>query len=231
MSHSVHPYAHRLVELRDWKSRWFGQDRKEYTRLLKIDVLVREFLQKRMKGMQVSSLEFERSQKQTKLIIRTGRPGMVIGRSGDGVTKLRQDIATFIRKKKLPQPQEIVLDILEVGNPEADAAIVGQTIAEMLEKRMTFRRVMKQMTEKVMQARGVKGVRIVLSGRLGGSDMARVEEIHKGSIPLQFIRADIDFSRERANLSYGVIGIKVWIYKGDSLVNTISAAPANNKNA
>lgn len=230
MSHSVHPYAHRLVELRDWKSRWFGQDRKEYTKLLKIDVLVREFLQKRMKGMQVSSLEFERSQKHTKLIIKTGRPGMVIGRSGDGVTKLRQDIAEFIRKKKLPEPKEIVLDIVEVGNPEADAAIVAQTIAEMLEKRMTFRRVMKQMTEKVMQARGVKGARIVLSGRLGGADMSRVEEIKKGSVPLQFIRADIDFAKERANLSYGVIGIKVWIYKGDSLV-TSAAQSSTNKNA
>ncbi|HEY1041676.1 MAG TPA: 30S ribosomal protein S3 [Candidatus Paceibacterota bacterium] len=230
MSHSVHPYAHRLVELRDWKSRWFGQDRKEYTKLLKIDVLVRQFLQKRMKGMQVASLEFERSQKQTKLIIKTGKPGAIIGRGGDGIQKIRQDIATFIRKQKLPEAKEIVLDIVEVQNPEADAAIVGQTIAEMLEKRMTFRRVMKQMAEKVMQARGVKGVRIVLSGRLGGADMSRVEEIHKGSIPLQFIRADIDFARERANMSYGVIGIKVWIYKGDSLTQAPQQTPAN-KNA
>lgn len=230
MSHSVHPYAHRLVELRDWKSRWFGQDRKEYTKLLKIDVLVRQFLQKRMKGMQVSSLEFERSQKQTKLIIKTGKPGAIIGRGGDGIQKIRQDLAAFIRKQKLPEAKEIVLDIVEVSNPDSDAAIVGQTIAEMLEKRMTFRRVMKQTAERVMQARGVKGVRIVLSGRLGGADMSRVEEIKKGSIPLQFIRADIDFARERANMSYGVIGIKVWIYKGDSLTNTAGQTPTN-KNA
>ena len=213
MSKIVHPYAHRLVTLRDWKSRWFA-DTKKYVSYLKGDVLIREHLEKKLRGMYVSSIEIERSRKATRFIIKTSRPGLIIGRNGEGATKLKEDILKKMDKLKIPRPEDFKLEILEIVNPEADAAIVAYMIAEGLEKRMPYRRVIKTIIEKVMAARGVGGARIVLGGRLGGADIARTEEIKRGSIPLQTFRADIDFKRERATLSYGVVGIKVWIYRG-----------------
>jgi small subunit ribosomal protein S3 len=214
MSHTVHPYSHRLGILRDWKSRWFGKDKKlrDY---LKVDVLLREYLVKKLRGMYVSSIEIERSEKILRVIIRTSRPGMIIGRSGEGSVKLKNDIQNFIKKIKVPASQELKMDIEEVRSPESNAAIVAQMVAEGLEKRLPFRRVMKQMVEKVMANRDVQGVRIFLGGRLGGADMARQEELKKGRIPLQTLRADIDFAREKAHMTYGDIGIKIWIYKGE----------------
>ena len=139
---------------------------------------------------------------------------MVIGRSGEGATKLKDRIVAFLVSKKLPVP-EIKLDIEEIRNPESNAAIVASMVVESLEKRMPFRRVLKQTVEKVMANRDVKGVRIALGGMLGGGSMSRVEELKRGRVPLQKLRADIDFARDRANLPLGVIGVKVWIYKGD----------------
>jgi len=213
MSKIVHPYAHRLVILRDWKSRWFA-DPKKYVVYLKGDVLIREYLEKKLRGMYVSSIEIERSQKNTRFIIKTSRPGVIIGRSGEGATKLKEDILKKMDKLKIVKPEDFKLEIVEVTNPEADASIVAYMVAEGLEKRMPYRRVIKQIVEKVMTARGVEGARIVLSGRLGGAEIARTEELKRGSIPLQTFRADIDFKRERAVMSYGTIGIKVWIYRG-----------------
>jgi len=213
MSKIVHPYAHRLVILRDWKSRWFA-DNKKYVDYLKGDVLIREYLEKKLRGMYVSTIEIERSRKATRFIIRTSRPGLIIGRSGEGATKLKEDILKKMQKLKLPKVEDFKLEIAEIPNPEADAAIVAYMIAEGLEKRMPYRRVIKQMIEKVMNTRGVEGARIVLSGRLGGAEIARTEELKRGSIPLQTFRADIDFKRERAHLPYGDLGIKVWIYRG-----------------
>lgn len=213
MSKIVHPYAHRLIILRDWKSRWFA-DPKKYVAYLKGDVLIRQYLEKKLRGNYISSIEIERSRKATRFIIKTSRPGLLIGRSGEGATKLKDDILKKMDKLKIPRPEDFKLEILEVTNPEADAAIVSYMIAEGLEKRMPYRRVIKQIIEKVMQARGVEGARVVLSGRLGGAEIARTEELKRGSIPLQSFRADIDFHRERATLSYGVVGIKVWIYRG-----------------
>ena len=213
MSKIVHPYAHRLVILRDWKSRWFA-DPKKYRDHLRGDVLIREYLEKKLRGMYISGIEIERNQKTTRFIIKTSRPGMIIGRTGEGATKLKADILKKMEKLELPKAEDFKLEIVEVTNPEADAAIVAYMIAEGLEKRMPYRRVIKQVIEKVMQAQGVEGARIVLGGRLGGAEIARTEELKRGSIPLQTFRADIDFKRERANLAYGVIGIKVWIYRG-----------------
>ncbi len=213
MSKIVHPYAHRLTILRDWKSRWFA-DPKKYVAYLKGDVLLREYLEKKLRGMYVSSIEIERSRKATRFIIKTSRPGLIIGRNGEGAAKLKDDILKKIDKLKLPRPEDFKLEIMEVGNPEADASLVAYMIAEGLEKRMPYRRVIKQTMEKVMNAHGVEGARIVLSGRLGGAEIARTEELKRGSIPLQTFRADIDFKRERAILSYGTVGIKVWIYRG-----------------
>jgi small subunit ribosomal protein S3 len=213
MSKIVHPYAHRLIILRDWKSRWFA-DPKKYNDYLKGDVLIREYLEKKLRGMYVSSVEIERSRKATRFIIKTSRPGLIIGRNGEGAAKLKTDILKKMEKLKLAKVEDFKLEIVEVANPEADAAVVAYMIAEGLEKRMPYRRVMKQILEKVISTRGVEGVRIVLSGRLGGAEIARSEELKKGSIPLQTFRADIDFKRERAHLPYGDIGIKVWIYRG-----------------
>jgi len=213
MSKIVHPYAHRLVILRDWKSRWFA-DTKKYVTYLKGDVLLREWLEKKLRGLYVSSIEIERNRKMTRFILKTSRPGMLIGRSGEGATKLKEEILKKMDKLGLPKGEDFKLEVVEVTNPESDASIVAYMVAEGLEKRMPYRRVMKQTVEKVMATQGVEGVRIVLSGRLGGAEIARTEELKRGSIPLQTFRADIDFKRERAVLSYGTIGIKVWIYRG-----------------
>ncbi|MCX6751452.1 MAG: 30S ribosomal protein S3 [Candidatus Nomurabacteria bacterium] len=213
MSKIVHPYAHRLIMLRDWKSHWFA-DPKKYCDHLKGDVLIREYLEKKLRGMYISSIEIERNQKTTRFVIRTSRPGLIIGRNGEGVTKLKNDILKKIEKLKLTKSEDFKLEIVEVSNPEADATIVAYMVAEGLEKRLPYRRVIKQIVEKVMMAHGVQGVRIVLSGRLGGAEIARTEELKRGSIPLQTFRADIDFRREKAHLPYGDVGIKVWIYRG-----------------
>lgn len=217
MSKIVHPYAHRLPLIRDWKSRWFKTGT-EYRDLLKADIMVREFLEKKLRGSYVSEIEFERNQKSTRIMIATSRPGMLIGRSGEGATKLKNDLVKFMQNKSIPVPVDLKIDIIEVTNPDANAKIIAYSIAEMLEKRMTFRRVMKTTIEKIMQARGVKGAKIVLSGRLGGADMARREELKMGGIPLQFMRGDVDYGTDTARMMYGAIGIKVWIYKGDTLV-------------
>lgn len=215
MTHIVHPYAHRLGILRDWKSRWFAADQKQYREFIKTDTMVREFLNKRLRGNYVSSVEIERNANMLRLIIKTSRPGIIIGRSGEGATKLKKDIERVVHKLKLSEKPEIKIDIEEIRSPESNAAIVAQMVAEGLEKRMPFRRVMKQTIEKVMANRDVEGVRVAVSGRLGGAEMSRREDLKKGRIPLQTFRSDIDYAREKAYLPYGVLGIKIWIYKGE----------------
>ena len=214
MSHSVHPYAHRLGIIRDWKSRWFSSGQK-YKDFLRADMMLREFLEKKMRGQYIGAIEMERNDKTFRLIIKTSRPGVVIGRSGEGSVKLRKDILKFATKNKLAIPADFRLDVEEIKSPESNAAIVAQMIAEGLEKRLPFRRVMKQTVEKVMANRDVKGIRLYCGGRLGGAEIARSEEMKKGRVPLQTLRADIDYAQEKAHMTYGDIGIKVWIYKGD----------------
>ena len=215
MTHQVHPYSHRLGILRDWKSRWFSNDPKQYRAFMKADVKIREYLAKRLRGFYVSEVVIERNAAVFRIVVKTSRPGLIIGRSGEGATKLKNDVQKQLNKLNLEESPELKIDIEEVRSPESNAAIVGYMVAEGLEKRMPFRRVLKQTVDKVMANRDVKGVRIYVSGRLGGAEMARNEQIKKGRIPLQTFRADIDFAREKAYLPYGVIGIKVWIYKGD----------------
>lgn len=214
MTHVVHPYVHRIGINRGWRSRWFTTDPKQFREYLRVDALIRKFLDKRLKGMSVDTVEIERDQKSVRIIIKTARPGLVIGRSGDGAVKLKKEIDMLFRKASLTSKPEIKIDVEEIRSPESSANIVGQMIAEGLEKRLTFRRVMKMTIEKVIANRDVEGVKILLSGRLGGADMARKEELKKGRIPLQTLRADIDFARVTARLPYGAIGIKVWIYRG-----------------
>lgn len=214
MSHSVHPYSHRLGVIKDWKSRWFSTGKK-YKDFLRADTTLREYLEKKMRGQYVGSIEMERNDKTFRLIIKTSRPGVVIGRSGEGSIKLRNDILKFSKRHKLAIPEDFKLDVEEIKSPESNAAVVAQMMAEGLEKRMPFRRVMKQTIEKVMANRDVKGVRLYCGGRLGGAEIARSEEMKKGRIPLQTLRADIDYAQEKAHMTYGDIGIKVWIYKGE----------------
>ena len=214
MTHVVHPYAQRIGILRDWISRWFGV-REKYAEQLKTDVLIREFLEKKLRKFYISSIEMERDEKMYKIIIKTSRAGMIIGRSGEGAKTLKKEVLSFMNKHKLPKVKDLKIDIEEIRYPETDAAIVAMMVAEQLEKRMPFRRVLKMTIDKVNANREVQGVKISLSGRLGGAEMARREELKKGRIPLQTLRADIDFAREKAFMSYGVVGIKVWIYKGE----------------
>jgi small subunit ribosomal protein S3 len=214
MSHSVHPYAHRLGVIRDWKSRWFSEN-KSYRTSLKIDLLIRQFLVKELRSFYLADIQIERNRKTLRVTVKTSRPGMIIGRSGDGIAKLSQKILDLLKKNKIELVgQELKLDIEEVKSPEANASIVAMMVAEGLEKRLPFRRVLKQTLEKVLASKEVKGAKIKLSGRLGGAEMARQEDLKKGQIPLQTLRADIDFAREKAHMTYGDIGIKVWIYKG-----------------
>lgn len=215
MSHTVHPYAHRLGIIRDWKSRWFST-KERYRDLLRCDILLREFLEKRLKGMYVSGIDIERNENALRIIIKTSRPGMLIGRSGEGATKLRADIGVFARRAAIADAiGELKLDIEEVRSPESNAMVVAVMVAEGIEKRTPFRRLLKQTVEKVMANRDVLGVRIRLSGRLDGGDMARREDIKRGRIPLQTFRADIDYARTTAHIPQGAIGVKVWIYKGE----------------
>lgn len=211
MTHTVHPYSFRLGILRNWKSRWFNL--KKYKSNLRTDVLIREMMVKRLRGMYTESVEIERTLDVLHIIIKTSRPGLVIGRKGEGVENIRKEVTRFIKSRKFEFPRELKITVEEVKKPEIRASIVAQMIAEDLEKQMPFRRVMKQSLDKVMANREAKGVKVALSGRLGGAEMSRSEWLSKGSMPLQTIKADIDFARERAHLSYGDIGIKVWIHR------------------
>lgn len=218
MSKIVHPYAYRIGILRDWRHRWFASGAK-YQANLKADILLRQFLLKELRSMYIGGIEIERNDKVLRVVLKTSRPGMIIGRGGDGSAKLRTKIIAFLDKIKLPAP-EVRLDIEEIRSPESNAAIVAYMVAEGLERRMPFRRVVKQTVEKVIANRDVKGVRIAVSGMLGSGSMSRREELKKGRIPLQTLRSDVDYARERANLPLGVIGVKVWIYRGEVFADT-----------
>lgn len=215
MTHVVHPYAHRLGIIRDWKSRWFAKTPRQFRENVMIDSAIRRFLRKRLRGHYVTSVEIERTQKHIRVLIKTSRPGLVIGRGGEGSVKLTKEIEEIVRKVPGAGRQAVRLDIEEVRSPESQAPVIAYMIAEGLEKRQAFRRILRQTAEKTMANRDVQGVRIGISGRLGGAEMSRSEEIKKGRVPLQTLRADVDFAREEAYLPYGVIGIKVWIYRGD----------------
>ena len=232
MTHTVHPYAHRLGIIRDWKSRWFAADKHSYRENIAVDAAIRNFLKKRLRAMHVADVEIERSAAEVRVIVHTARPGLVIGRSGEHATKLRSELTSVVRKAAPAHGRTVKMDIIEIRQPETSAAIVAFMVAEGLEKRMTFRRVLKMTVEKVMSVREVVGVRIVISGRLGGADMSRTEQIKKGRIPLQTFRANIDYATERAYLPYGVIGIKVWIYLGETFAESNNAArPAPSSRA
>ncbi|KKS96548.1 30S ribosomal protein S3 [Candidatus Giovannonibacteria bacterium RIFCSPLOWO2_01_FULL_43_160] len=225
MTHTSHPYAMRLGIIRPWKSRWFSV--KNYQKFLKEDVLLREHLEEKLRGMLVDAIEIERSPSTLNVIIKTARPGLLIGRGGEGIEKLKKEVDAFLKKKRkgLRQPADspskssaktgLKLTVEEIKSPEQHSRVMAETIAQDLEKRLPFRRVLKHTISKIMSSKGVKGAKITLSGRLDGAEMARYEWLKEGQIPLQTLRADVDFARGRAHLPYGDLGIKVWIYKGE----------------
>lgn len=220
MTHRVHPYVFRLGETTTWKSRWFTL--KKFQSYLREDTLLREWLWKRTMGMHVSSIEIERSPNTITLVIKTSRPGILIGRGGEGVERLKKDIARKLHDiaKKSPrrpilEKRDLKLTIEEVRSPETNARIIAEQIREDIEKRVRFRRILKQTIEKVGAHREVEGVKVMLSGRLDGAEMSRTEWLKKGRIPLQTLRANIDYALVEAHTTYGVIGIKVWVYTGE----------------
>lgn len=225
MTKIVHPYAHRLGILRDWKSRWFAADPKRYREFLRVDANIRKFLAKRLRGSYVSHVEIERSQKTLRVSVHTARPGMVIGRSGESATKLKKDLVQMLRSMSLSSVPSLTLDIVEIRAPESNAAVVAAMVVEGLEKRMPFRRVLKQTIDKVMANREVQGVRLQVSGMLGAGSMSRTESLKKGRVPLQTFRSDVDYAHDEANLPLGKIGVKAWIYRGDIFADRKAGEP------
>lgn len=215
MGQKVHPVGFRLGIVKPWQAKWFEE--KRYAELLKEDVDVRKLIFFRHQNAGVSQVDIERSSNQITVTIHTARPGIIIGRSGANVEELRQVIERETDKK-------VRINIQEVRQPELNAVLVARNVADQLEKRVAFRRAMKQAVQRAME-RGAKGVRVTVAGRLGGSEMSRREQERRGRVPLHTLRADIDYGLANAITTYGVIGVKVWIYKGDILPQLKVEAP------
>jgi len=204
----VHPKSLRLGIIQSWDSTWIADDPKKYAEYVKEDDIIRRALKKKLKAAAVSRIEIDR--KAQRLIIRiiTGRPGMVVGRGGQGLDTLRKEMQSLTGRK------DIQIDVMEVNRIEADATLVAESIAQQLEKRIAYRRAMKQAIQRSMRA-GIKGIKIMIAGRLGGAEIARTEWSKEGRIPLHTFRADIDYGVAEAVTMFGIIGVKVWIFKGE----------------
>ncbi len=208
MGHKVHPKAHRMQVIYTWDSKWFGK--KNYSRLTKQDINIREFLQKKFKDAHIDSIGIECGAKDMAINIFAAKPGFIIGRGGKGLEDLRKQI----ERKFLQMSLKVKLNIKEVRSPALSAQVVAQTLATEIERRIPFRRVMKQGIERVMKA-GAKGVKIVMAGRLNGVEIARKEKLAAGTVPLITMRSDVDYALVEAQTIYGKIGIKVWICHGE----------------
>jgi small subunit ribosomal protein S3 len=213
----TNPIGMRLGIIRTWDSRWFA--RKDYPALLKEDIVIRRYLKRRLSQAGISRIQIQRTASKVTINIATARPGLVIGRRGQQVDQLRDELQHLTSKK------EIFLNIDEVKKPDMDATLVGEHVARQLEQRVSFRRAMKKAIASTMRS-GAGGVRIVCSGRLGGAEMARTESYRDGRVPLHTLRADIDFARSTARTIYGSVGVKVWIFKGEILDPKQSAESA-----
>jgi len=208
MGQKVHPLALRLGFIRDWNSRWFAKAN-IYPKFVLQDYKIRKYIRKKFKQAAVSKITIDRLADKVKIRILTARPGLIIGRHGADIEKLREDVNTMVKT-------EIAIDIDEVKNPAIDAQLVSENIANQLEKRIAFRRAVKRSMEQSMNA-GAKGIRVCCAGRLNGAEMSRTETYKIGKVPLQTLRADIDYGFSESLTTYGLIGVKVWIYKGDIL--------------
>jgi small subunit ribosomal protein S3 len=215
MSHKVHPKSFRIRGTEDWNIRGFyGNKMPQY---LEEDFLIKDFLREKLKEASVANIEIEHSANKLNIIIETARPGLIIGRGGNGIETLKAEIEKKIKRKlkRATSNREIKLEIKEVKNPYMSSALVAQIIAQQIEKRMPFRQILKKSIEKVMTGKEAKGIRIEVAGRLNGIEIARREWMAQGRLPRNTLRADIDYAQEEAHCTYGKIGIKVWIYKGD----------------
>ncbi len=205
MGQKTNPIGFRIGVTRSWDSRWFAK--KGYSELLHEDLMIRKYLKKKLFQAGISKIEIERAASKVKVNIYSARPGLIIGKKGSGVDSLRAEVQALTKN-------ELLLNVLEVRKPEVDATLVSESIASQLEKRVAFRRAMKKAMATAIKM-GVRGIKVRVSGRLGGAEIARTEGYSEGSIPLHTLRADIDYGTAEASTTYGIIGIKTWIYKGD----------------
>jgi small subunit ribosomal protein S3 len=205
MGQKVHPYGFRLGYIKGWQSNWYAKD--NYATQLKEDLQIRAYVEKNMKNAAVAKTEIERTSDQVKVTVFTAKPGVAIGKKGAGIEKIRGDL------KKLTKGT-LIFNIAEVKRPDADSKLIAENIAAQLEKRVAFRRAMKKVMQSAFRA-GVKGIRVRTAGRLGGAEMARAEGYSERKVPLHTLRADIDYATAEAHTTYGVIGVKVWVYKGE----------------
>ncbi len=210
MGQKVHPNGFRLGITKTWDSRWFSQ--REFGDFLIEDLKLRDFVKKRLSQASISKIEIERAAGKIRLVIHTARPGIVIGPKGSEIEKLRREVLGMTNK-------EVIIDVKEIRKPEIDAQLVAENVAQQLERRIAFRRAMKKAVTSSLKS-GAKGIRIATAGRLGGAEMARREWYREGRVPLHTLRADIDYGFAEARTTYGIIGIKVWIFKGEIISAT-----------
>ncbi|PRX26211.1 SSU ribosomal protein S3P [Orenia metallireducens] len=209
MGQKIHPHGLRVGVVKDWDAKWYA-NKEDYSDLLHEDLEIRDHVKGKMYDAGISRIVIERAANRIKINIHTARPGMVIGKGGSEVNDLRAELEAMTSK-------QVQVNVVEVKNPDQDAQLVAENIAEQIENRVSFRRAMKQSIGRAMRQRGVEGIKVLCSGRLGGADMARTEGYSEGSVPLHTLRADIDYGFTEADTTYGKIGIKVWIYKGEIL--------------
>ena len=221
MGQKVNPHGLRVGIIKDWDSKWYA-NKKDFSDLLIEDNKIREYIKTKLYAAGIAKIEIERAANRVKVSISTGKPGMVIGRGGVGVEELRAELEKLTGKS-------VVVNVEEIKNPDMDAVLVAESIAEALERRISFRRAMKQAIQRTMRA-GAKGIKTSVSGRLGGADMARTEGYSEGTIPLQTLRADIDYGFAEADTTYGKLGVKVWLYKGEVLPQARNGQPRERDN-
>ena len=210
MGQKVSPVGLRIGINKTWEARWYA-DNKDFSKYLSNDNKIRKYLAKRLKEASVSNVIIERNNKKTDIIINTAKPGVVIGHGGDEIEKIKKELTKLV-------DENIQISIMEIKNPDLDAALVAESIAHQIENRVSFRIAQKRAIRNTMKA-GAKGIKTAVSGRLGGADMARTEGYTEGNLPLHTLRADIDYAHKEADTTYGKIGVKVWIYKGEILPN------------
>ncbi len=219
MGQKTNPIGLRLGIIRSWESRWFSE--KSYSNLLQEDINLRKFLQKRLSSAGISRIVIERPAKLANIILYTSRPGVIIGKKGSDIEKLKKEVSKLVSG-------DVNINIVEIKKPELDSQLVADNIAQQLEKRVAFRRAMKRAVQSAMRL-GAEGIRVNCSGRLGGAEIARTEWYREGRVPLHTLRADVDYGVSRANTTYGICGVKVWIFKGEKFDRDNVTSDNNNK--
>ena len=215
MGRKVHPYGFRLAIIKDWKAKWYA-DGERYADLLQEDLMIRKYVIKKLGNAGLSDIQIERFPNQVTLRLSTAKPGVVIGRKGQNINDLKEELQKKTITDDNKQGKKFKIEVEEITNPDIDAKLVADSIAQQMERRVAHRRAMKQAIQKAMRA-GAKGIRISVAGRLSGGDMARREDAQEGRVPRHTLRADIDYAHSEATTTYSKIGVKVWIYKGKVL--------------